>query len=145
VSKRSRRARPSIREPIAPSSVDRRWLFALGVVVLVIVVFLPALRNGFVSWDDEENFLENPNYRGLGLANLRWMWTTFHMGHYVPLSWMTLGLDYTFWGMNPTGYHLTSLLLHAANALVVFALLFRPRPTAQVEPVGDVVPEPLPL
>ena len=53
------------------------------------------------------------------------MWTTFHMGHYVPLSWMTLGLDYQLWGMNPTGYHLTSLLLHAANAVVVYALVRR--------------------
>jgi tetratricopeptide (TPR) repeat protein len=80
------------------------------------------LGNGFVTWDDDRNFVENPNFRGLGLDQLRWMWTTFHMGHYVPLSWMTLGLDYTVWGMNPTGYHLTSLLLHAANAVVVYFL-----------------------
>jgi tetratricopeptide (TPR) repeat protein len=50
------------------------------------------------------------------------MWTTFHLGHYVPLSWMTLGLDYTLWGMNPLGYHLTSLLLHAANAVLLYAI-----------------------
>src|SRR2546428_2669194 len=52
------------------------------------------------------------------------MWTTFHMGHYIPLSWMTLGLDYLLWGMQPRGYHLTNLLLHAANA-VVFYLVAR--------------------
>ena len=85
-------------------------------------MFAPALRNGFVSWDDEENFLENPNYRGLGLANLRWMWTTFHLGHYVPLSWMSLGLDYELWGMNPAGYHATSILIHALNAALLFLL-----------------------
>ena len=85
-------------------------------------MFLPALRNGFVSWDDEENFLENPNYRGLALANLRWMWTTFHLGHYVPLSWMTLGLDYELWGMNAAGYHATSVLIHAVNAGLLFLL-----------------------
>ena len=85
-------------------------------------MFLPALRNGFVSWDDEENFLENPNYRGLGLANLRWMWTTFHLGHYVPLSWMTLGLDYELWGMNAAGYHASSVLIHALNAGLLFLL-----------------------
>src|SRR5713101_2579012 len=52
------------------------------------------------------------------------MWTT-HMGHYIPLTWMTLGLDYLLWGMNPVGYHLTSLLLHAANAVVFFFVVRR--------------------
>ena len=55
---------------------------------------LPALTNEFVDWDDEQMFLENPYYRGFSLAHLRWMWTATHMGHYIPLTWMTLGLDY---------------------------------------------------
>src|SRR5881628_574134 len=52
------------------------------------------------------------------------MWTT-HLGHYIPLTWMTLGLDYLLWGLNPVGYHLTSLLLHAANAVVFFFVVRR--------------------
>src|ERR1051325_730066 len=96
------------------------WLIPLAVAALTFVAFLPVLRNGFVTWDDDRNFLDNPYYRGLGWTQLKWMWTTFHMGHYVPLSWMTLGLDFELWGMNPTGYHLTSLLLHAANAVLVY-------------------------
>jgi tetratricopeptide (TPR) repeat protein len=99
-----------------------RWAAPLVVVALTIVAFLPVLQNGFVSWDDDRNFVENPHFRGLGFDHLRWMWTTFHMGHYVPLSWMTLGFDYEVWGMNPAGYHLTSLVLHAANAILVYAL-----------------------
>ena len=98
------------------------WAMPMLVAIVTITAFLPALRNGFVSWDDERNFVENPIFRGLGFDQLRWMWTTFHMGHYVPLSWMTLGADYVMWGMNPKGYHLTSLLLHAANAVVVYFL-----------------------
>jgi len=78
-----------------------------------------------VNWDDEKNFLNNPSYRGLGLDHLRWMWTTFHLGHYVPLSWMTLGLDYSAWGMNPAGYHVTNLVLHTANAVVFYFLARR--------------------
>src|SRR6059036_3300894 len=86
--------------------------------------FLPTLQNQFVSWDDDKNFLENPHYRGLSWTHLHWMWTT-HLGHYIPLTWMTLGLDYLLWGMNPVGYHLTSLLLHAANAVVFFFVVRR--------------------
>ena len=85
---------------------------------LTFLAFLPVLSHGFLNWDDSKNFLTNPFYRGLGGAHLKWMFTTYHMGPYQPLSWMTLGLDYLLWGMNPRGYHLTSVLIHCANAVV---------------------------
>jgi len=47
------------------------------------------------------------------------------MGQYQPLSWMTLTLDYLLWGLNPTGYHLTNLALHCANALLLYFLSLR--------------------
>ena len=53
------------------------------------------------------------------------MFTTFHMGHYIPLTWLTLGADCLVWGMNPMGYHLTSLLFHAATALCFYAVARR--------------------
>ena len=98
------------------------------VAALTLAVFLPTLSNGFVNWDDDRNFLDNTAYRGLGLENLEWMWSTFLMGHYHPLTWMTLGLDFELWGMNPAGYHFTSALLHAlaaALAYLVFVQLIR--------------------
>jgi tetratricopeptide (TPR) repeat protein len=48
------------------------------------------------------------------------MFSTFHLGHYQPLSWVTFGLDYLLWGMDPFGYHLTNLLLHTANAVIFY-------------------------
>src|SRR5216117_3621169 len=101
-----------------------RWLAPLLVALFTLAAFLPALQNQFVNWDDKDNFLDNPHYRGLGWIHLWWMWTT-HLGHYIPLTWMTLGLDYLLWGMNPLGYHLTNLLLHAANAVVFFFVVRR--------------------
>ncbi len=100
------------------------WLVPVLIALVTFAAFLPALHNQFVNWDDDKNFLENPHYRGLGWTQLSWMWTT-HMGHYIPLTWMTLGLDYRLWGMNPFGYHLTSLLLHVANAVVFFFVVRR--------------------
>ena len=87
--------------------------------------FWPVLNNGFVNWDDAANFRDNFSYRGLGWAQLQWMWTTFHMGHYQPLSWMSLGLDFLVWGMNPFGYHLTNLLLHMMNGVLFFFVALR--------------------
>lgn len=82
--------------------------------------FLPVLGNQFVAWDDAASFLNNPHYRGLGWEQIRWMFTTFHTGHFQPLSWVTLGFDYLLWGMDPFGYHLTNLLIHTGNTLLFF-------------------------
>src|SRR5262249_27198451 len=101
------------------------WVPGILVAAVTFLTFLPALRNDFVNWDDVENFLRNPYYRGLGWANIRWMFMTAHLGHYVPVTWLTLGIDHVLWGMNPWGYHLTSLLLHATNALLVYLLAYR--------------------
>ena len=128
--KRARRrevgAQPELREPVARALIERwrRWLVPVLIALVTFAAFLPTLQNQFVNWDDDDNFLGNPHYRGLTWTHLRWMWTT-HMGHYIPLTWMTLGLDYVLWGMNPVGYHLTSLLLHAANAVVFFFVVCR--------------------
>lgn len=89
---------------------------------LVLFAFLPTLGHGWAPIDDGLNFTRNEHYRGLGWDNLRWMWTTRLAGHYIPLSWMTLGADFLVSGMNPAGYHRTNLLLHLANALLFFGL-----------------------
>jgi tetratricopeptide (TPR) repeat protein len=121
----------SARRRAVPTYVRFGPFIPVVVALITFVVFLPALRGEFVTWDDDLNFVNNLHYRGLGLEQLRWMWTTFHHGHYVPLSWMTLGLDYALWGMNPRGYHVTNLLLHSANAVLVYFLARRVLALAQ--------------
>ena len=104
------------------STKQRNLVAALVIFLSSIVVFLPVLQNGFVNWDDEANLLQNRNFRGLGWAQLRWMFTTFYGGHYQPLAWVSFGMDYLLWGTEPFGYHLTNLLLHAANAVLFYFL-----------------------
>ncbi len=96
-----------------------------AVALVTVAVFAPALHNGFVDWDDNVVILDNHHYRGFAWANLGWMFTTVLMGHYVPVTWLTLALDYRLWGIDPAGYHLTSLLLHAANAALFYLLARR--------------------
>jgi len=105
-----------------------RTFWALGAVVagVTLAVFLPSIRNGWVNWDDVDNFLGNPHFRGLGGANLRWILAgSVQDAHWTPLTWLTLSLDYVIWGMNPAGYHLTSLLIHSLNALLCYVLACR--------------------
>ena len=94
------------------------------IVAAVAAVFAPTLRHGFV-WDDDFNLVSNPHFRGFAPAELRWMATSFHLGHYHPLTWASFGLDYVLWGMDPLGYHLTNLVLHALNGVLVYVLLLR--------------------
>lgn len=87
--------------------------------------FAPAIGGGFLNWDDTENFVANPHYRGLDLATLRWIFTAVHMGHYIPVTWLTFAGDHLLWGMDPRGYHLTSVLVHALNAVLVYLVAAR--------------------
>jgi tetratricopeptide (TPR) repeat protein len=105
-----------------PARDRRTALVAIPTVLVVIVAFLPALANGFLNWDDRGNFLENSYYRGLGWPQLKWAWSTFLLGVYQPIAWMLLEAQYAASGLDPRGYHLTSLLLHAAVAVALFAL-----------------------
>jgi tetratricopeptide (TPR) repeat protein len=106
-------------EPVSTSAAYR-WLIPAIIALATCAAFFPVFGNDFVEWDDYENLVSNPHYRGLGWSHLHWMFTTFHMGPYQPLSWATLGLDYLIWGMNPLGYHLTNLILHIANAVLFY-------------------------
>ncbi len=115
----------SIQSQMSARAEVIRRLVPLLIALITLLTFFPALQNGFVDWDDNRNFVNNPHYRGLGWTELRWMFTTLHMGHYQPLSWMTFGLDYLLWGMNPFGYHLSNLFLHAANAVLFYFVAFR--------------------
>jgi len=101
------------------------WLIPASIPLLTFFAFLPILQNGFVNWDDGAFLLDNPYYRGLGWQQLRWMFTTCYLGSCMPLNYVTYGLDYLIWGMNPFGYHLTSSIIHAANGVLFYFLSFR--------------------
>ena len=92
------------------------------IVGVVALAFSPVLSADFVNWDDDLNLTENLAYRGFSSPHLHWMFTTFHGGHYQPLTWLSFALDHAVWGMNPVGYHLTNLVLHAINSVLVYHL-----------------------
>ena len=104
----------------APPSALWRIVPPLLCALVTLAVFWPTLGHEFLDWDDDRNLVNNPAFRGLGWANLRWMFTTTHMGHWIPLTWLTFGADYVLWGMKPVGYHLTNLLLHTAAAVTLY-------------------------
>jgi protein O-mannosyl-transferase len=97
-----------------------RRLLPVAVAMLAALPFLPALNGGFLNWDDAPNFLTNEGFRGLGPTQIRWMLTSTLMGHWIPLTWLTFGINYAIGGLDPFGYHLGNLLLHGVNASLVY-------------------------
>lgn len=121
----SRRGRPT---GLSSSVVLARlgnFAYPATVALVTVLSFLPTLDNGFVEWDDDFNLKLNEGYRGLGWAQLKWMFADFHFGHYSPLAWLTYALDYLLWGLDPLGYHLTSLVLHTASAVAFYLVALR--------------------
>src|ERR1700747_1526464 len=95
---------------------------ALAVAGLTIAVFLPAVRGGFVGWDDVALLMNHTGSRGLGPSHLAWMASNVPLGHYVPVVWLSFAVDYLLWGLDPLGYHLTNVVLHGVNAGLVCVL-----------------------
>jgi len=108
----------------APSRAPAAALIALLVVTLV--AYAPVLRHGFVEWDDTFYVTENPHVRaGLTAGGIAWAFTSTQLANWHPLTWMSHMLDVSVYGLAPRGHHLTSLLLHLANTLLLFVALRR--------------------
>jgi tetratricopeptide (TPR) repeat protein len=101
-----------------------RWVIPALLPLVVAAAFALAVLGKF-QWDDYPLLVDNSAYRGLAWSNLRWMFSTNLMGHYMPVTWMTYGLDYILWGLDPFGYHLTNLVLHSANTTLVYVVALR--------------------
>jgi len=96
----------------------------LGIVTLGL--FWPATGYDFVVMDDDLYVYENPGVTlGLTLAGVKWAFTSVHAGYWLPLTWISLMFDYSCNGLFAGGYHLTNILLHTLNVLLLFLLLKR--------------------
>jgi protein O-mannosyl-transferase len=90
---------------------------------MTIVAYLPALNAGFI-WDDDRYVTNNPLLTAPD--GLRRIWFSFDSpSQYFPLTYTSFRIERALWGLRPFGYHLTNLLLHIANALLLWRLLVR--------------------
>jgi len=93
-------------------------------IVAVLAVYSPVGSYDFINLDDNEYVTENPFVRGgINAENVRWAFTAFHSGHWHPLTWLSLALDCTLFGATPGALHLVNVVLHAANAALLFSWL----------------------
>ena len=108
-----------------PSSWRHGWLFGLFLVAVTLMAYGPAWHAGFI-WDDDAYLTQNPLLTAPD--GLRRIWFSLQSpSQYFPLTYSTFYVERALWGLNPAGYHLVNLLLHAANALLVWRVLARLR------------------
>ena len=98
-----------------------------GLLLLaVLLVFGQTARHAFVNYDDGQYVYENPRVTsGLTARNLAWAFTQTHSYNWHPLTWLSHMLDWQLFGSWAGGHHLTNVLLHAANAILLFLVLRR--------------------
>ncbi len=97
------------------------WV-AIALAAAVLSIYGRAAGNGFINLDDDTYITGNPSVlRGLSFAGVRWAFTTLREANWHPLTWISHMLDVSIWGTWPGGHHLTSVLIHALNAVLLFA------------------------
>ncbi len=107
----------------APAWWRRDGLFGLILVLAALAVYQPVWRAGFI-WDDNDNVTANPTLRSLD--GLRRIWTEpGATQQYYPLTHTSFWAEYHLWGLNPLGYHLDNVLLHAISAILLWLGLRR--------------------
>jgi tetratricopeptide (TPR) repeat protein len=96
----------------------------LFLAMAVFMVFGQTLHHEFVNLDDEDYVYENPTVtQGLTSHGITWAFTHTYANNWHPLTWISHMLDCQLYGLNPGGHHLTSVLLHAATAILLFLVL----------------------
>ena len=107
-----------------PRQAARRWWIALALAAITLALFWPLSHYDFLDFDDQAYVTENPYVRsGLNWNSLAWAFTTSTAGNWHPLTWISHLLDVQLSGLQAGRHHLTNVLLHTANGVLVFLLL----------------------
>jgi protein O-mannosyl-transferase len=109
------------------SDIRLKGLICVLLIVVTLVAYWQVLGCQFItSYDDQDYVTRNPFVsKGLSPGSLRWAFTTFRCSNWHPLTCISHMADRQVYGLDPRGHHLTNLLFHIANALILFLVLSR--------------------
>ncbi|MBF0554624.1 MAG: tetratricopeptide repeat protein [Nitrospirae bacterium] len=102
----------------------RNTLTAIFFVAAVFAVYIPLYSSGFVSFDDLNYVVLNAYIKeGLTLKNIMWSFKSTYFANWHPVTWLSHMADISLYGLKPMGHHLTSVLFHAGNTVILYLLL----------------------
>jgi len=100
---------------------NRNILLSICLILAIpSISFFPCLKNDFINWDDQKYVTENKLIMELSWSNIGNIFNNFYMGHYHPLTLLSYMLEYRFFKLSPFIFHLTNVVLHLMNSLLVF-------------------------
>jgi tetratricopeptide (TPR) repeat protein len=98
----------------------------LALIAITVLVYLPVRNFPFIGFDDPGYVTENPHIAGgISLGAIRWAMTSGYVANWHPLTWISHMMDIQFFGMNGGAHHVTALVLHVANTLLLFFVFAR--------------------
>jgi tetratricopeptide (TPR) repeat protein len=101
-------------------------LLCLLLAAATLAVYWPVRLNDFVNYDDGEYITSNPHLQhGLTWSSVAWAFRTGYASNWHPLTWLSHMLDVQMFGLHPADHHLTNVLFHSANTVLLFLLLVR--------------------
>jgi len=110
---------------IAGSKLHNR-VIGLLLILVTLVVFIPVKDHGFVEYDDNIYVTQNPRVNtGLRPENIAWAFASAHSANWHPVTWLSHQLDCTLFDLDPGWHHLTSLMIHILNVVLLFVVLVR--------------------
>jgi len=113
-------------QPSGLFASSRKSVLILGLLLAMVTVglYYPVHGHPFVNYDDSLYVTENDQVQaGLTWPTVEWAFTTFEVGTWHPLSWISHALDCELFGLNPAGHHDMNLLLHTLNVVLLFWVL----------------------
>ena len=99
---------------------------SIGLFLVTCLLYGQVVNHDFVNFDTHYYLLHNPHIQdGLNTGTLSWAFTTFYFSNWHPVTWLSYLVEIRLFGFNPAVFHLTNLLIHAANVVLLFVLLGR--------------------
>jgi Flp pilus assembly protein TadD len=99
-------------------------LICVALTLTTVAVFYQVHGFTFISYDDNVYVYDNPNIQsGFTADSIKWAFAAGRSGNWLPLTWLSYMLDWELWGSNSAGYHITNLIFHIANTLLLFIVL----------------------
>lgn len=109
-----------------PKDNQNKLLISLFLIITILCVYWQVNNSDFIGFDDDLYIGENSQVQaGLTFKGIVWAFTSFSSANWHPVTWLSHMLDCEIFGLNPTGHHWTNLLLHIANTLLLFSILFQ--------------------
>lgn len=106
------------------SAMKREALICVLLAAVTLAVYGQVVGYDFINYDDPDYVTANPYVRaGLTRVGLSWALTTGHASNWHPVTWLSHMIDCELWGLRSGAHHLTNVVLHTGNSLLLFALL----------------------